>query len=287
MQDINGLRSALESLGNTAPTLVIAGTSLAHSEGSAANQYSDNIIGAASADEARQWTGDLIDLGADQINLVLSITQEAQLLSISSLEAQAEMRNELPPVLSSAQLEAIVDVAHDHGKWVAAQAVFPDEAAIVLAAGVDELSTWPSQSEPIPDELIQSLVAGDVPVVSGFNISHPQDGDVRRFLDAGGTLVFGTFAPNSGPLNQPIRELRLMAMNGMTPMEIILAATANAAKAVGLGDVVGTLEPGKQADIIVVDGDLFDDSNNMQGLSNVAYVVKGGELVVQPEANGG
>lgn len=71
----------------------------------------------------------------------------------------------------------------------------------------------------------------------------------------------------------------------MTSMKIVLAATANAVKAVGLGDVVATLEPGKQADIIVVEGDLLAESNNMQAMGNVVYVVRGGDVVVRPEAN--
>jgi imidazolonepropionase-like amidohydrolase len=103
---------------------------------------------------------------------------------------------------------------------------------------------------------------------------------VRRDLDAGGTLVFGTFSPNSGA--KPDREFLLMELHGMTPMEMIQSATVNATNAVGLGDVVGTLEVGKRADIIVVDGNQFEDSFPSV-FRNVIYVVKNGEIVVQPE----
>ena len=108
----------------------------------------------------------------------------------------------------------------------------------------------------------------------------PQEGDVRRFLDAGGTLVYGTFAPNSG--SNPEREFGLMELQGMTPMEMIQSATVNAANAVGLGDQVGTLEVGKQADIVVVDGNPFEDGPRVV-FRNVVYVVKNGEIVLQPD----
>ncbi len=269
-QEIAALKAALAVQGNTVPTVVFAGTSLAHQNGSAASEYYPHqTIGVATAEEARQATEQLIELGVDQINLLQSVTQESG----------NESHDGLPPTLSPEQLETIVEAAHAHGKRVVGQAVFPEEAALLLSAGVDELANWPSRAVPIPDELIQALVEGAVPVVSGFNVVPPQPGDVRRFLDAGGTMVFGTYAPNSGPLSEPFREFTLMFTNEMTPMEMILSATANAAQAVGLGDVAGTLEAGRWADIIVVDGNPLDD---IRAIRDVAYVIKGGELVVQP-----
>lgn len=268
-QDVAGLRSALAAQGNTVPRIIVAGTTLAHKNGSAVDTYSHSTVGVTTVDESRQTSERLIELGVDQIGFILSVTQEAHLGTHEGL----------PPTLSLPQLEAIVEVAHSQGKRVAGQAVFPSEAEMALAAGVDELLTWPSRALPIPDDLIQALVARSVPVVSGFNITPPQEGDVRRFLDAGGMLVFGTYAPNSGPLGEPYREFQVMAINGMTPMEMIESATANAAYAVGLRDAVGTLEVGKQADIIVVDGDPFEDFRVMR---EVVYVIKGGDLVVQP-----
>ena len=50
----------------------------------------------------------------------------------------------------------------------------------------------------------------------------------------------------------PTTEVALMQSAGMTPMQIIVAATNNAAEVCGLGREVGTLEPGKTADILVV-----------------------------------
>ena len=68
----------------------------------------------------------------------------------------------------------------------------------------------------------------------------------------------------------------------MTPMEMIQSATTNAAQVLEMEDMIGTLEVGKQADIIVVDGNPLED-NFLAVIGNVVYVVKNGELVIQPE----
>jgi imidazolonepropionase-like amidohydrolase len=57
----------------------------------------------------------------------------------------------------------------------------------------------------------------------------------------------------------PLREMQLMERGGMTPMQIIVAGTRNSAHVCGLGHELGTLERGKIADLIVVDGDPLED----------------------------
>ena len=160
------------------------------------------------------------------------------------------------------------------------QAIFADEALTSVNAGVDELLSWPTPTEPMPEELIQVIVTQSVPVVSGFSAAAPQEGDLRRFLDEGGTLVYGTLAPNTG--GTPVSEFRIMETRGMTPVEMIQSATANAAKVLEMEDKIGTLEVGKQADIIVLEGNPLED-NFLTTIGHVVYVVKNGELVVKPE----
>jgi imidazolonepropionase-like amidohydrolase len=62
----------------------------------------------------------------------------------------------------------------------------------------------------------------------------------------------------------------------MTPTEILMSATANAADAVGLGDQIGTLAVGKQADVIIVNGNPFE---NLRAMRGVSVVIKAGEVV--------
>ncbi len=67
-----------------------------------------------------------------------------------------------------------------------------------------------------------------------------------------------------------------MVENGMTAMQAILASTANAARLLHLDKYVGTLEVGKLADVIVVDGDILGDIKKIVDPTNVKLVLKGG-----------
>ena len=72
-------------------------------------------------------------------------------------------------------------------------------------------------------------------------------------------------------------EIECMQGAGMTPMQIIVAATRNAAWVAGRENQLGTLEPGKIADVIVIAGDPLRD---MGSLREVGLVLKGGTVVV-------
>ena len=71
--------------------------------------------------------------------------------------------------------------------------------------------------------------------------------------------------------------MKLLLASGLTPMEVIEASTRNAARVCGHGDELGTLEPGKLADAIIVDGNPLED---IEAMSRVLVVIKGGEVVV-------
>ncbi|HSG43892.1 MAG TPA: hypothetical protein VLA72_12125 [Anaerolineales bacterium] len=157
-------------------------------------------------EEARQKTEEIIALGADQVNFMLSTGL--------SLHDSPEERE---PLLTLEMLSTIVETGHAQDVMVVGQAFFPEEALVAIEAGVDEITSWPSLTEPMTEELIQSLASNSVPTLSGVSVGAPQEGDVRRFLDAGGTLVFGTFFPNSGA--SPKDEFSLMELQGMTPLK--------------------------------------------------------------------
>jgi len=76
----------------------------------------------------------------------------------------------------------------------------------------------------------------------------------------------------------PLKEMQWMQEAGMSPSEIIIAATRNAAEVCGLGQELGTLEPGKIADILVIDGDPLQDLAN---LTKVRLVIKEGVIIRQ------
>jgi imidazolonepropionase-like amidohydrolase len=76
------------------------------------------------------------------------------------------------------------------------------------------------------------------------------------------------------------RELELMVRHGLTPMEAIVAATGTAAEVCRLADSVGTVEAGKQADLLVVDGDPLTDIGLLRDQSQLLLVMKGGKAYV-------
>ena len=74
-------------------------------------------------------------------------------------------------------------------------------------------------------------------------------------------------------------ELEMLVEAGLTPMEAIGAATGTAAKAIGFTDV-GTVEPGKFADLVLVDGDPLADIRCLQDLNRIKAVIKDGKVAV-------
>lgn len=97
----------------------------------------------------------------------------------------------------------------------------------------------------------------------------------RRAVEAGVKVAMGTDS-GVGRHGENGRELQLMVENGMTPMQAIVASTANAAQLLHLDGMVGTLEEGKVADVIVVDGEISSDIRRIADPANVKLVLKGG-----------
>lgn len=90
-------------------------------------------------------------------------------------------------------------------------------------------------------------------------------------------VAFGTDAPWLGPSESLHGEIRLLGEAGLSPTQILLAATRGAAAHIGRSDDLGTLEPGKIADLIIVDGNPLED---LAALRSVEVVVREGEVVV-------
>jgi imidazolonepropionase-like amidohydrolase len=99
-----------------------------------------------------------------------------------------------------------------------------------------------------------------------------------RAVRAGVTIAMGTDAGNAGTPHGAtvLRELQLLHEAGMTPMQVLVAATRNAALVIGQGDRLGTLEAGKLADLIVVDGDPLHD---LARIADLVLVVKNGRAI--------
>ena len=96
---------------------------------------------------------------------------------------------------------------------------------------------------------------------------------VRAYHEAGGVVLAGTDEVLAGPGLQ--EEIRLLRESGISAMDALKAATADAAEAVGYGDEIGTLETGKMADVVLLDADPLGEPSN---LLRVRWVIKGGVL---------
>jgi len=94
---------------------------------------------------------------------------------------------------------------------------------------------------------------------------------------SGVKVAFGTDAAVY-PHGLNAREFAVMVKLGLSPLQSIQAATVNAADLLGWTDRVGTLEAGKFADIIAVDGDPLAD---VRALESVRFVMKGGDVIKQ------
>lgn len=97
---------------------------------------------------------------------------------------------------------------------------------------------------------------------------------LRRAVPAGVRIAFGTDAGVSKH-GRNADEFALMVQHGMTPMAAIQAATVNAADLLGLSSEIGSLEPGKRADIIAVDGDPLTD---VSVLTSMDFVMRDGRV---------
>jgi imidazolonepropionase-like amidohydrolase len=194
------------------------------------------------------------------------------------------------------EAKAIVETAHLYGKKVAVHAHGADGIAVALRAGADSIEHGTLlDAESLA--LFKKTGAYYVPTLSTVNgylerIAANPDAyspEVRAKIDwrigitgkaleravpAGVKIAFGTDAGVSKH-GRNADEFELMVKHGMTPMTAIQAATVNAADLLGLASEIGTLEPGKAADVIAVAGDPLSDVTT---LKRVGFVMKGGRV---------
>jgi imidazolonepropionase-like amidohydrolase len=97
--------------------------------------------------------------------------------------------------------------------------------------------------------------------------------NIRKVWAAGGVVAMGT-DQSSGPASQ--RELELLVASGLKPFDVLTIATHNGAVLLGKADSLGSEEPGKLADLLLLNADPSADINNVK---KIAFVMKGGQIV--------
>ena len=199
--------------------------------------------------------------------------------------------------LSLAELEAIVDEAHRAGVKVAAHAVADAAARLAARAGVDSIE----HAYSAPDDVLRMmaekkifLVPTDFPPESGVGSPEQVAAERKRLaravalgvpIAAGSDIYYAQRGKTRGESAKLM--LRAYAASGMTPAQILRAATLDAARLLGVDKDTGTLEPGKYADLLAVDGDPLADIRALERVRTVmmAGVAVAREATARPAGN--
>jgi imidazolonepropionase-like amidohydrolase len=180
---------------------------------------------------------------------------------------------------------AIVEEAHRIGHRVAAHAMGSDGIAAALRAGVDSIEHGDGFTSDLLDQAVKQYVYWCPTITAGTYVSPGRGGNWGPMVEAerkafaiglqkGVKIVFGTDA-GAFPWTEvnEAREFRYYVQYGMTPMQAIRTATSSAAELLGWSDRLGTIEPGKLADIVAV---AHDPLANIAELEHVQFVMKEG-----------
>ena len=185
------------------------------------------------------------------------------------------------------EAKAIVDETHRLGKKVAAHCIGSDGIAAALRAGVDTIEHGDGLTEALMDEMARKGVYWVPTIMVGAYVAPGRGGIWQRMADLerdnlpkavkhGVKIALGTDAGGFDwkGLNQAL-EFEYYVRYGMSPMQAIRTGTTVAAELLGWSDKVGSVEPGKWADIVAVAGDPLKDITELQ---RVKFVMKGGAV---------
>jgi imidazolonepropionase-like amidohydrolase len=206
-----------------------------------------------------------------------------------------------PRIVSLDEMRVIVEEAKRVGKRVAAHAIGDLPTRIAAEAGVNSIE----HAYVVPDDVLKMmaekgiyLVATDYPADAYVDAFGDGRGDratalvrargfesasrlrLQRAVKAGVKLAFGSDEyyqfPKRTRGQASLLTLEAYQADGLSPLEVIRTATVNAADLLGLSFRIGTIEQGKFADLIAIDGDPLKD---VRELAKVRFVMKGGQVI--------
>ncbi len=290
------LRNAINKGWIKGPRVYTAGRSIATTGGHAdpTNGYRKDLMGdpgpadgvANGADECRQAVRQRYKEGSD----LIKITATGGVLSVAKSSSNPQFTEE--------EVKAIVETAKDYGFKVAVHAHGAEGMKRAIRAGVNSIE----HGTLMDDETIAlfkqygtwyvpTLTAGaavaDSAKIPGYypalvtpkalEIGPQIKATLAKAYKAGVKIAFGT---DAGVYKHGMNWLEFVYMNeaGMPVMETIKAATINAAELLGEKDKLGSIEAGKLADIVAVDGDPLKD---VKIFGKVVFVMKDGTIYKQ------
>ena len=289
------LRQAIEMGITVGPTLVLTGRPIAIVGG----HLSYFGIEATGPDECRAAVRQLVKEGADFVKITAT---------------GGSTRTSIPerPSFDVDELKAICDEIHKFGKHAAAHCVSSQAMLNCLDAGIDTIiharhrepdGSWRYREDVVERMVEQGVMANcnlggstvrrrelsakaetgelspaeQAELDSAMNDRDDYVDAIQRMRAAGVRLASGSDSSwGRYPMGLFHWEVEAHVDAGMTPMEAIVSATSDSAKSCWVDDRVGTLEPGKRADVLVVEG---DPSRDITALGNTVDVFLGGSRV--------
>jgi imidazolonepropionase-like amidohydrolase len=192
------------------------------------------------------------------------------------------------------EVKALVDEAHRLGRKVAAHAMGREGIESALRAGADTIEHGYGLDDEMMDLMVRRGTYWCPTIFVGAYVAEGRaaagapiwktmvDLERQAFAKAvkkGVKISYGTDAGGYAWSESQARELDYMVRYGMTPMQAIQSATSVAAALLDQQDNIGSLEAGRYADVVAVEGDPLRDITELE---RVRFVMKGGEVVKRP-----
>jgi imidazolonepropionase-like amidohydrolase len=283
------LRDAISAGDVPGPRMLVSGPALSITGGHCDNdllpyEYHATSDGAADGvEQVQHKVREIIKYGAD----VIKVCATGGVLSKGDDPNASQYTLE--------EMKAIVADAHRLGRKVAAHAHGAQGVIWASEAGVDSVEhghlmndaaiatlkkngTYLVPTLYLVDWQRENVARANLPDYAKRKmemVSEVGKNNAKKAFAAGVKIGLGTDAAVY-PHGLNAHELAVYVGLGMTPLQAIQSATINDAELLGWSDKIGTIEPGKWADIIAVDGDPLQDVNTLQ---HVKFVMKGGEVV--------
>jgi len=248
-------------------------------------------------DDCRLAVREQLRGGADLIKICTGVWGESKHFPYAS------------PDYSIGEIEVMVEEAHRTGVRVASHALGKEGISIAVEAGVDTIE----HGRELDEEVCKLMVKNNVILVptlaatilkekdratetdpkwkeayapgnlermnedtyNAVRLAHASGVKIAAGSDITGAPLFGGYLMGDNAV-----ELEYLTRCGFSPMEALMAATKIGAEALGLLDQVGTIETGKLADILVIDGSPLEDIRILQNRDAIRMVIKNGDTIV-------